>query len=538
MSDSAASTAAPPVSDPAADRAVSFSSQPLSIKLDRENFLLWKSQVPPVIHGRNLLGLLTGSDPAPPKTNPEYLLWRRRDELLRRWLLASLSEAILPQFIDCETSADLWAAVQKVFSCSSNSLAPLNHKVTKNVMPLYRSKTLKGSRDWARQLDDVLGLIMDRLWFLPHLRKFAICCKNWYLFAKERLQTFDADAPLLLLPYNETTNTLSFFNLEKSEIHNLNISELGPPCWIYGSSNGWLGVINNNLDLELLNPLTRASVPLPRLDSVTIEKYLEMSSDYKPSYARDSYVKKVTIMEDSTSPLNFLVAIIFSAEQTLGLCRLADKEWTVLSARIKPPPGEIEYHRSFKDVIFYNGKVYALETYSVKVFDYFGPGNVRATTSIKIPGRNEEYGVSTSYGSYLVMSCGNLLYVQRYGEYCLPIYGGWNEPLKLAMTKYFKVYRLGSDKETWIRVYSLEGESLFVGSNDSVSVSTKERPWLKPDCIYFMDDLHLPDEFKPSRFELDNGVFSLKENCVVERFDIKDSDSVWPMPAMWYQQKI
>ncbi|KAJ3692693.1 hypothetical protein LUZ60_011788 [Juncus effusus] len=479
MSDSASSTAAPPVSDPAADRAVSFSSHPPSINLDRENFLLWKSQVSPVIHGHNLLGLLTGSDPVLPRT--------------------------------------------KIFTSNETS-SPFSH--------------VPWLRDWSQQSDDLLSLITDRLFFLPHLRKFAICSKNWDLFATERLQAFDADAPLLLLPYNETKKTLSFFNLEKSEIQNLNISELGPPGWICGSTNGWLSIINNNLDLELLNPLTRARVPLPRLDSVTIEDYLKLSSHSTPSFAKSSYLKKVVTMENPTSPLNFLVAIIFSKEQKLGICRLGDKDWTVLSARIKPPPGHWEFYRSFEDIMCHQGKFYALETYSVKVFDYLGPSNVRTATSINIPDDDKEDPLIPFLSAYLVMSSGDLLFVQRYGDdYIKTYFNNFNPQCELPMTKLFKVYRLGKDKETWIRIYSLEGESLFVGSNDSISVSTKERPWLKPDCIYFMDDEHLRHEKLGRGYQCDNGVFSLKENRVVERFNIQHSLSVWPMPALWYQQK-
>jgi hypothetical protein len=86
-------------------------------KLTESNFLLWKSQVLPVIRGHGLLSFLESSSSAAlstltasPGANSTDLtsdMRQRQDQLILAWLLSSLGPDILPQAIGCETSADL-----------------------------------------------------------------------------------------------------------------------------------------------------------------------------------------------------------------------------------------------------------------------------------------------------------------------------------------------------------------------------------------------------------------------------------------------
>ena len=86
-------------------------STTLLIKLDRDNFLLWKSQVLPIARGHGIEGCLFGTKPQPPEflesqdedeynvriINPEFEQWNREDQLLLSWLLCSKQVA----FINC-----------------------------------------------------------------------------------------------------------------------------------------------------------------------------------------------------------------------------------------------------------------------------------------------------------------------------------------------------------------------------------------------------------------------------------------------------
>ncbi|WVZ51721.1 hypothetical protein U9M48_002836, partial [Paspalum notatum var. saurae] len=100
---------------------------PVTEKLTRTNFNLWKAQVMPAIRGAQLEGLLDGSDPAPPKTinvevdgkivkkpNEEYSRWIVKDQQVLSYLLASISKEILTQVADKTTAAEIWKGIQEM----------------------------------------------------------------------------------------------------------------------------------------------------------------------------------------------------------------------------------------------------------------------------------------------------------------------------------------------------------------------------------------------------------------------------------------
>ena len=83
-------------------------SNTITVRLDRNNFLLWKTQVIPNLIGSGRFGYIDGSLPAPPKTittgtgadakidaNPEYIAWQRIDQRILSVMLGSMTEDIL-----------------------------------------------------------------------------------------------------------------------------------------------------------------------------------------------------------------------------------------------------------------------------------------------------------------------------------------------------------------------------------------------------------------------------------------------------------
>ncbi|KAK9157207.1 hypothetical protein Scep_003781 [Stephania cephalantha] len=95
-------------------------SQSVTIKLDGSNFLLWKSIILPVIRGYKLDGYLLGTLPCPSpilesgSSNPAYKDWISMDQLLRAWLLNSLTESVAIQIIRHSTSHSAWKAVEEL----------------------------------------------------------------------------------------------------------------------------------------------------------------------------------------------------------------------------------------------------------------------------------------------------------------------------------------------------------------------------------------------------------------------------------------
>lgn len=91
------------------------------IKLDRTNYLLWRSTVLPIIRGNRLEGYITGKTPCPEEEiitdagktpNPKFDDWVVTDQLLLGWLYNSINLDIAAQFIDCKSSQELWKGIE------------------------------------------------------------------------------------------------------------------------------------------------------------------------------------------------------------------------------------------------------------------------------------------------------------------------------------------------------------------------------------------------------------------------------------------
>lgn len=108
---------------------------PVQEKLTRENFLLWKPQVLPAVHGVQLFGYLDSTKKKPEETvqvkgedkvvqtvpNYEYLAWHAQDQQLLSYLNSSLSKEVLAQVATCTTSAETWKALQVMYSSQSRA---------------------------------------------------------------------------------------------------------------------------------------------------------------------------------------------------------------------------------------------------------------------------------------------------------------------------------------------------------------------------------------------------------------------------------
>ncbi|KAK9229714.1 hypothetical protein WN944_022678 [Citrus x changshan-huyou] len=48
--------------------------------------------------------------------NSDYIMWRRLDQLLRRWIVGTLLEEVLGLAVGLETSATIWKALSEYFA--------------------------------------------------------------------------------------------------------------------------------------------------------------------------------------------------------------------------------------------------------------------------------------------------------------------------------------------------------------------------------------------------------------------------------------
>lgn len=111
-------------------------NQPFSLKLDHNNFILWKTMVSTIVRGHRLHGYLSGTKSCPPEflpaeggtgeddelqINTEYEQWIINDQLLMGWLYSSMSEAIATEVMGSTSAADLWRALENLYGAHSKS---------------------------------------------------------------------------------------------------------------------------------------------------------------------------------------------------------------------------------------------------------------------------------------------------------------------------------------------------------------------------------------------------------------------------------
>ncbi|KAH9682619.1 retrovirus-related pol polyprotein from transposon RE1 [Citrus sinensis] len=109
------------------------------IKLDRSNYLIWKSQILSSVRANELESLLDGSKICPDQflsstqgnsdamfnastsstvtsqENPEFHVWKKQDQMLLSWLLSSISIEILSLVVNSKTSYELWSSLEQQF---------------------------------------------------------------------------------------------------------------------------------------------------------------------------------------------------------------------------------------------------------------------------------------------------------------------------------------------------------------------------------------------------------------------------------------
>ena len=103
------------------------------IKLTRENFLLWKTQLFPILNCKDLAHILAQDPPVLTATNSTddiivnrvYQAWRKKDQHVLLILVSSLSENILPCVVGKTTSQEAWDALNK--HCSSSNPSRIMH---------------------------------------------------------------------------------------------------------------------------------------------------------------------------------------------------------------------------------------------------------------------------------------------------------------------------------------------------------------------------------------------------------------------------
>ncbi|KAJ0102057.1 hypothetical protein Patl1_05000 [Pistacia atlantica] len=101
----------------------------VTIKLSSSNYLLWTSQLLPLLESQELLKHVDGTLEPPPwfdppnsqTPNPKYLTWKTTDQRLLNLLLSSLTEKAMAEVVGLSTSREVWLTLENTFSHRSKA---------------------------------------------------------------------------------------------------------------------------------------------------------------------------------------------------------------------------------------------------------------------------------------------------------------------------------------------------------------------------------------------------------------------------------
>jgi len=134
MSTETSSLQSPSPTSPSPSQSLLSCNHQITLKLTRDNYLLWRTLMVPYLEGQELLGYVTGTIPCPPQflssssstnsaatQNPAYTAWVLQDKLILSAILSTMSETTLTHVVNLNTSREVWSALKKIFSSQSKA---------------------------------------------------------------------------------------------------------------------------------------------------------------------------------------------------------------------------------------------------------------------------------------------------------------------------------------------------------------------------------------------------------------------------------
>ncbi|KAL6193324.1 hypothetical protein ACLB2K_034408 [Fragaria x ananassa] len=340
-------------------------------------------------------------------------------------------------------------------------------------------------------------------------------------------------SPWLMLPSNDQNNVTSrcFFDVagKPGTFYTMtNLFRGFSDSWCIGSSHGWLVILDRKAVVHVFYPLSGASLRLPEIGTAAeISTSFNMDVHVLHYLCRRS-ISKVVLSSDPARNNNFTAAAVFNEKQKSGLayCKKGYMTWIELYMHSELD-SDVLFHGD--DQLFALGRKGSL----IHVWNLKGNPIVTKTITFEPCGRETvarvvERFIYGRYESYLVESLGEILLVVR--------------TISLRYSPYrtvsFRVYNVNVTKSKLEKVECLDDRVLFVGGNQSVSLSTRDFSALERNSVYFADDrwsmmnVNYNGLDKGDYGGHDLGVYSL-EDKVVKRFDEIDDERIVYPPPFW-----
>ncbi|KAF3340322.1 F-box protein [Carex littledalei] len=336
--------------------------------------------------------------------------------------------------------------------------------------------------DWYLLPPELHKAIGEKVTSLADYIRFRAVCRPWRSACSPRPNHLPLQLPWLMLPYQSDGNDDSirlFYDLSASKIHKLDLPETRGAS-ICGSSHGWL-VLQKDQVVSLLNPITRATIPLPPFTGPPFNigiAPLHASNDDELFFAiweadkytinlSDNFMVWKAILTSSPLDPSCMVFVFTGSKWQLAFCKIGDECWTVIEFECNFPS-----EWDICDFTYSNGFLYTVDPSATVTM--YNLNNSSKTLLGRGIGLNDMYlvdGVS-----------GDILLIYHDG----PTYDV--DGVLQKKTEY-KVYKFSNDGEPkWIEVIDVGQHVLFLGGDYhalSLSSTKFQLPEWGANCLCY-----------------------------------------------------
>lgn len=332
---------------------------------------------------------------------------------------------------------------------------------------------------------------------IPDLVRAGSVCSSWnsaYSSLRSTGQYKKQQTPCLFYTSESAgENVTHLYSLADKRAYRLSHLELPiHERYLIGSSHGWLVTVDEQSEMHLVNPITSEQIALPSV--TTLEPVAPIYDDrgaicmYRYSTLTPTghpltvslgklryYLHHKAFVFYDTSAGSYIVVLIYNPLGQLSFARLGDEKWTWLPS-----------HTHFQDCIYKDGVLYAVTSFG-EIIAIDLRGTVLSTKLILDRVRNR-YGCHRVY--IAEAPWGDLLQVWRPEVWIAEEVDG--HQLKATFqnqAERMKIYKVCTAYKKLVQIDSLDGHILFLGNNQTICSRADEYPQLKPNHIYFTDDV-------------------------------------------------
>ncbi|CAL4976456.1 unnamed protein product [Urochloa decumbens] len=387
--------------------------------------------------------------------------------------------------------------------------------------PLRMSSLLP---DWSSLPKELLECIGKRLASGHDAASFRSACSPW-----RAAVPFAAFEPLLLLPFDPDSDTVTFYRVSEEKAFSLTLPDARGkvPC---GTSRGWLALMDEAAAMTLLNLFTGARVELPpaderiaaaasreRVSRVRGRWVLRSGDAVKLEHMRGVFFHEIVLSappDDDAGGGECVAMAVLASSTEVAFCRVGvDGAWTLLDTKLE---------LSVASIVHCQGKFLAIDV--VGEISIFSSNSAGANpTATPLPSLSPPGGLC--HRSYLD-SDGELHLVGA-------MVSTFHETRKFTYSSMLYKCDLLDRVPEWSRVKDVGDLTLFVSKSFSESFSGTSVSKYKKNIIYFSEPLYGdPYDFAHRLEIVDIAAGTSKVKPLHEK--MKGSEAVgWIRPNLW-----